>query len=79
MGAFNCSLVRDMEISVDIATGQYAVRFTSASDMRNLAYGALVLWEQDGKRYDDYSAEFENYGILAEKIELDDEDITASP
>ncbi len=79
LGAFNCVNVRDMEISVDIASGQYAVRFTSATDMRNMAYAALVLWETNGKRYDNYSADFENYSIFAEQIELDGEDITASP
>lgn len=79
LGAFNCVNVRDMEISIDIASGQYAVRFTSATDMRDLAYAALVLWETDGKRYDNYSVDFENYEIYAEPIELDSEDITASP
>lgn len=79
LGAFNCVNVRDMEISIDIASGQYAVRFTSATDMRDLAYAALVLWETDGKRYDNYSVDFENYEIYAEPIELDSEYITASP
>ena len=74
LSAFNCVNVRDMEISIDIASGQYAVRFTSATDMRDLAYAALVLWETNGKRYDNYSADFENYSIFAEQI-----DITASP
>lgn len=74
LGAWGCVNVRDMEISVDIASGQYAVRFTSATDMRDLAYAALVLWEMNGKRYDNYSADFENYSIFAEQI-----DITASP
>lgn len=74
LGAFNCVNVRDMEISVDIASGQYAVRFTSATDMRDPAYAALVLWETDGKRFDNYSADLENYSIFAEQI-----DITASP
>lgn len=79
LGAWGCVNVRDMEISVDIASGQYAVRFTSATDMRDLAYAALVLWETNGKRYDNYSVNFENYSIFAEPIELDDEDITATP
>ena len=79
LGAFNCVDVRDMEISIDIASGQYAVRFTSATDMRDLAYAALVLWETNGKRYDNYSTDFENYSICAEQIGLDGEDITVSP
>lgn len=79
LGAFNCVNVRDMEISIDIASGQYAVRFTAATDMRDLAYATLVLWETDGKWYDNYSVDFENYSIFAEQIELDGEDITASP
>ena len=79
LGAFNCVNARDMEISIDIASGQYAVRFTCATDMRDLAYAALVLWETNGKRYDNYSTDFENYSIFAEQIELDGEDITVSP
>lgn len=77
LGAFNCVNVCDMELSLDTATGQYAVRFTSATDMCDSAYAAHVLWETDDRRYDNYSVDFEDYKIYAEPIELDDEDITA--
>lgn len=79
LGAWSCRDVRDMEISVDIATRRYSVRFTSAVDMRDPAYAALVLWETDGKRYDECPTDPENYGIYAEPIALEDEDAAETP
>lgn len=58
LGAFHCSNVRDMEISCDIASGQYSVRFTSDTNLKNPAYAATVT-ERDGE-------------LFAEELELEE-------
>lgn len=37
--------IKDMEISLDIPSEQYTVRFTAFSDLKDTTYAAEVMWE----------------------------------
>lgn len=62
--------LKNLELSVDIPSGNYTIRFSSAKDLGNLAYAFELLWlvDDDNNCFDDFPYDYMENHKIAIKI-----------